>query len=284
MNAETNLPTNRPTSEVATGSPPPASNAILASDVIVPRLLLMQGTSDFVKDRKQSPTGVVIGLGDIVKSTTLEILGNPDKLIEFIPLSEPATGWRIEKRPVGNQRWEFHKNEPRNALNDGLPWKFNADKDMKPLADGVPSSHEWRRVKTLSLFAILPDDVKAYREEMAKAAEGEMPDLNKALSPVLIDFRSTSFPAGKEVSTFFSQVQQFKTQAYKYQLRLGCFLDKNDQGTFYVFKVERNNAKKVDQSYLSDVEFWVNIVRSSASSLKVDEEKADSHVETGGNF
>lgn len=274
-------PTNQTTNELVVSAPP--ANTILASDVIVPRVLLMQGTSDFVKERKTGPNGVV-GLGDIVKSTTLDILGNPDKMFEFIPLVEPTTGWRVEKRAVGAQRWEFHKREARNAKNDALPWRFNADKDGILLEEGKPSSHEWRRVKTLALFALLPQDIVASQGEMAKAADGELPDLAKALTPVLVEFRSTSFPAGKEVSTFFSQTQQFKVPAWKYMLKLGCFLDKNDEGTFYVFKVERNGAAKVDPAMYPDVEFWVNIVKSSGAALKVDEEKVDSAAPESGNF
>jgi hypothetical protein len=263
------------TTALATAAPPQQQSRIIASDVIVPRVLLMQGTSDFVKERKAS-------LGDIVKSTTLEKLADPDTVLEFIPLTEPTPGWRIEKRAVGAQRWEFSKNEPRSAINDGLPWKFNADKDGKFLAEGAPSSHEWRRVKTLSLFAILPADIRAYKEEMKKADAGELPDLSKALAPVLIDFRSTSFSAGKEVSTFFTQVAQFKATAWKYVLKLSCFLDQNDQGSYYVYKVDRNKPAKVDEAYLPDVEYWVNL--ANTHTLKVDEEVQEAEVKTSNQF
>jgi hypothetical protein len=274
--------TTQGSSVPAIGGPRPAS--FLAADVIVPRLLLMQGTSEFIRDRVKSPDGTLVNIGDVVKSTTFDIIAGPEKMADFIPLSGPATGWRVEKRAVGAQRWEFHAREARTALNDGLPWKFTADKDGKLLAEGAPSSHEWRRLKTLSLFALLPQDIAASREEMAKAQAGELPDLSKALSPVMIEFRSTSFQAGKEVATFFSQVEQFKATAWKYTLKLGCFMDKNDQGTFYVFKVDRNKPTPVDKSYLSDVEFWANIVSANGASLKVDEEKDDSEVTTSGNF
>lgn len=268
-------PTNQK-NELAT-TPPPPESGILASDCVIPRILLMQGTSDFVKERTAN-------IGDIVKSTTLEVVANPDSMVNFIPLMEPATGWRVEKRAVGAQRWEFVRREPRNAANDALPWRFNADKDGNLLEETVKSSHEWRRVKTLSLFAILPTDVAAHHTELARAQAGELPDLSKALSPVMIEFRSTSFTAGKEVSTFFTQVQQYKVKAWKYQLKLGCFMDKNDEGSFYVYKVDRNKPVPVDAGYLADVEYWANIVSRNPAALKVDEEKVDAEVTTSGNF
>lgn len=264
------------TSLPATSAPPQVSK-ILAADVVVPRLLLMQGTSDFVKDRKAT-------LGDMVRSTTAEKLGDPDKMIQIIPLAEPTPTWIIEFRQVGAQRWSFKGIEPRTALNDGLPWKFEADKDGKPLAAGQPSNFEWRRVKCLTLYALLPADIDAFRAEEEKAARGEMPDISKALTPIVISFRSTSFKAGKEVITFFTDVAQFRMPAWKFSIGLGCYLDKNDQGTYYVFKVDRKSTP-VAKENLDKVEYWANIVAST--TLRVDEAGDEDDAQPGsgaGNF
>ena len=256
----------------------PQPGGIVPSDVVVPRLLLMQGTSDFVKERKAN-------IGDMVRSTNAEKIGDPDKMLEFIPLSEPVATWVVEKRTVGEQRWNFHAVLPRTAANDTLPWRFNADKDGNLLDDSVKSTHEWRRVKCLTLYILLPQDIAAFQVEMKKAEAGETPDISKALTPVLLAFRSTSFKAGKEVQTFFTNVKQFRQRAHNYTLKLGCFLDKNDQGTFYVFKVDRDKPTPVPADYKPHVEEWYNIV-SSGASLKVDEtgEGGDEAAGDGGNF
>lgn len=264
---------------VAVSAPP--QTQILASDVVVPRLLLMQGTSDFVKDRKAQ-------LGDMVRSTNTQKLGDPDKLLQIVPLAEPTPTWIIECRPKGEEkRWSFKGIEPRNAMNDGLAWKFDADKDGKPLPEGAPSPLEWRRVKCLTLYAILPDDVDAFLIEEAKAAAGEMPDISKALTPVMISFRSTSFKAGKEVSTFFTDVAQFRMEAWRFSIGLTCFLDKNDQGTYYVFKVDRSKPAPIKKEHVPRIEYWSNIVRTT--TLRVDETGAEGGDEpsvggSGGNF
>lgn len=269
------------TTAVATSAPPQAPSGILPSDVIIPRLLLMQGTSDFVKDRIKTPSGATIQLGDMVKSTTKEVLGNPEQPLEFIPLAEPAPTWINECKPVGGNRYEFRGIEPRTAKNDTLPWNYIADKDKREVPAGTPGALEWRRVKCLSLFALLPSDIKAYAEEMKKAEAGEMPDLSKALTPILITFRSTGFNAGKEVVTFFSQAQQFNQPAWKYKLQLGNFLDKNDQGTFYVFKVDRAKPAPVAKEDLQHVQYWANIV--ATTTLRVDEtDEGSSASEQGG--
>jgi hypothetical protein len=247
----TNLP--------ATSAPP--QTKILASDVVVPRLLLMQGMSDLVNDRKAN-------IGDMVKNSTAEKLGDPEHPIQIIPLAEPTPTWIIEFKRKGDQKWGFKGVEPRNASNADLPWRFEADKDGKPLTPGQTSDFEWRRVQCLTLYALLPADIEAFMVEEAKAAAGEMPDTSKALTPVLVTFRSTGFKAGKEVSTFFTEVAQFKLQAWKFSISLGCVLDKNDLGTYYVFKVDRKSTP-VKKEHLPKVEYWANIVAST--SLRTDD-------------
>lgn len=247
---------------------PQAVAGILATDVIIPQLLLMQGTSDFVKERKAN-------LGDIVRSTSAEKVGDPDGAIDFIPLAPPRAAWVLEQKNAAG-KFEYHKTMPRTAANETLPWNYFGDKDGNEVAQGTNGSTEWRRVKRLSLFAILPKDIDAEAAEMAKAAKGEMPDLSKALTPVMISFRSTSFNAGKDVVTFFTQAASFRMDAWKYMLKLTCFLDKNDQGSFYVWKVDRTKPLAVKPESLETVKRWAEIVNGS-NDLKVDE-AADSEA------
>ncbi len=262
---------------VAVSAPPPVSQSV-AGDILIPRLLLMQATSDFVGERKAVS-------GDIVRSTNAEKLGDPDKMIDFIPLNEPVPTWITECRALGAQRWSFKGISPRNASNDHLPWKFNADQDGKPLAEGVKSPVEWRRVKCLSLFAILPQDIDAFEVEMAKVQKGETPDLSKALTPVQISFRSTSFNAGKEISTYFRQAQSFRMQPHNFMLMLGCQGEKNDQGSFYVFKVDRNKPTPVKSEYLPRVQEWAHLVTNTVFRIDETGEGDDSPAPVAqGNF
>lgn len=246
-------------------SAPPQLKGLIASDVIIPQLLLMQGMSDFVTGGKATP-------GQVVKNTTLEVMGNPSSKLEFIPLSLPQPSWIIEVKAPKAQRFEFRRRVPRTASNETLPWDFPADAEGNEVVENSKDhTHQGRRVKCLTLFAILPRDIDSEAAEMKKAQAGELPDISKALTPVLISFRSTGFNAGKEVVTFFTQVEAFGMQAYKYILQLGCHQESNDRGTFFVYDVDRVKPSAVKKEHLPKVEHWAGIVNSQAANLRIDE-------------
>ena len=243
--------------------------AIVPSDIIVPKVLLMQGTSELVKQRKAQ-------LGDIVRSTNGEKLGDPEHGVEFIPLSQPESFWVIELKV--NDKFEFKRMIPRTPKNSGLEWNFFADKNGDEVLPGTAGAIPARRVQRLALYALLPGDVEADAIERKKAESGEFPDFSKALMPVLIAFRSLSFPAGKEVATFFTQVASFKRQAYEAVIELKCHLEQNDKGSFYVYDVERNKPKPVKKEHLDVVKYWAGVVSSVA--LKIDETQDEDAAST----
>lgn len=236
----------------------------LASDVVIPRMLLMQGQSDFVQERKAAS-------GDIVRSTDVAKIGSPDKMLDFIALAAPSATWTIQVKAAGAKKWEFRRIEKRDASNDTLPWTFHSDKDGNEVTAGSrENTHEGRRVKVLSFFALLPQDIAAERAELEKAAKGEVPDLSKALMPILIAFRSTSYKAGKELTTLFAQAQKFNQKIYRYIVQLGCEMETKDDNSYYVFKVDRSKPTAVSAEDLPTVEYWANICEQQADSLKID--------------
>jgi len=256
----TNLPAKQEGGVVVAAPPNPEVAGIVAGDVVIPRLLLMQGQSEFIIERKKSPAGDLIQQGDIVRSTTLDVLATPEKPLRFIPLTAPVSTWVRLTKPPGAERWAFRGMEARNAKNDHLDWSFFADKDGRELPQNAPGAQEWKRVKCLSAYFLLPADIDAHAAERAKVEKGEEPDLSKALTPVLAVFRSTSFKAGKELVTHFTQAAGFRQKASDYSLELSCFLDKNDQGSFYVFSVDRNQRKATPTEYRASAEEWKNII------------------------
>lgn len=238
---------------------------ILATDITVPSLLLMQGLSDFVTERKAQ-------LGDIVRASTVEKLGEPGKVIPFVPL-KITTAW-AEQEKVG-QKFEFRRLLERTPQNEHLPWSFwrnlQGDTFDRP---GQLGANAWRRVKSINVFAMLPHDIDAFEAELAKAAaEGDIPDLAKTAMPVSISFRSTSFNAGKDVTTHYLHIAEAAEKAnlpnlrpWHYQLGLTCVPDKNEKGSFFVWKV--TPAQKLDRKYLPTIEKWVK--RVNQGNVKVD--------------
>ena len=248
----------------------PQTEEVLRSDIIVPYVTLMQGLSDFVKERKAQ-------MGDIVRSTSREILGNPDKPINAIFLHYPKAEWVLEQKPPKSDKFEYRKSIPRTAANEALPWRyFSDDTGMVDFgAEAVPAnSTEWKRVKRLSVFALLTGDVDAEKVERAKLDEGGLPDPSKALTPVIFSFRVMSYDAGKEICTFFNQAKSMGVPIWKYAMPMTCVLDQNDKGSFYVWKPMRTQAKAVDKANLDTVQMWATIVNSGAKLT----------VDTGGDL
>lgn len=225
---------------------------ILASDILIPKLLLMQGLSELVNARKAAQ-------GDMVKSTTGEIVGGPDKPAEFIPLTF-FNQWILQEK-VGN-KYEFRGVEPMTAANADLPWDFQQD------------GTQWKRVKSINVYALLPGDIAREREAKKLAQKtGEMPDPNTALMPVLVSFRSTSYKAGQAIVTHFARAKKYNLPGYVSTMKLKCRQDKNDLGTFYVFDVEQGSkASKEDQEVASE---WYKLL--ATSKVRVD----DSDLESG---
>lgn len=244
---------------------------VVPTDVVVPRILLMQPTSDFVHERKAQA-------GDLVRSTTVEKIGEPGKTLEFIPLSLPVASWVIEVKQPNASKFEFKRIEPRTASNGNLPWSFRVDLQGNEVPAGTPNSLEARRVQRLSLFAILPSDIDAEIAEKKKAEKGGFPDFSKALMPVEIGFRSTSFRAGREVLSFFTQAASFKQPAWKAILKLTCHQEQNDKGTYYVMDVDRSKPTPVKEAHLPMVSHWAEIVNTQ--NVTVDEVLEETDVAT----
>lgn len=166
------------------------------------------------------------------------------------------------------------RTEERNAGNETLPWSFFVDKDGKEVPQGTVGAIEARRVKQLLVFALLPQDLLNFEAELKKAEDaGELPDPSKAVTPVVLSFRSTSYKAGKEVATFFTQCSDVRVPMHKYQVKLSCKLETKDQDSFYVWTVDRSKPKAVDKAVLGTVENWAKLVNSKAvNDLAVDAE------------
>lgn len=241
---------------------------VLRSDILVPYVVLAQSTSDAVKERKTE-------MGNIIRSTSLEKLGDPDQGLEVIFLHNPKTNWIIEQKE-GN-RFKYRRTEPRNASNETAEWSFWADKDGNELPAGDVRGSEWRRVKQLMVFAILPKDIEVFEAEMKKIEEGGLPDPSKALTPVIFSFRSSSYKAGKEVATFFTQAKSMRVPIYRYKVKVGCWLDKNDEGSFYVWEVDRSKPVAVPKEQMPVVQEWADMINAGAQLATHDEAESETY-------
>lgn len=266
MNEVTQVKSNLPSVQTEANEP------ILRSDIMVPYLVIGQGMSESVKERKAQ-------IGDILRSTNFEKLGDPDTPLDIIFLHYPKSNWIYEQK-TGN-RFEYRRTEPRTAANETLEWYFYGDKDGNELPPGTPGGSEWRRLKQLLVFAILPKDIVSAEAELKKIESGDLPDPTKALTPILVSFRSMSYKAGKEVSTFFTQAKSMRVPIHRYMLQIGAKMEQNDDGSFYIWSVDRTRPKGVSKEHLPLVQQWVDLLNQGAVNIQAHNE---AEGETYGNM
>lgn len=234
---------------------------VLQSNIVIPKVLLMQGLSDLVSERKAVQ-------GDIVRSVTAEKLGDDKTPLEFIPLTFKDL-WLVSEDQKGDgKKYEFRRYEDRTHANENAEWDYKEN------------GTNWKRTKVLNVFALLPKDIDAQKEMMdAFEKTGEMPDVDKVLLPVMIQFKNTSFKAGKEVATLFAKAESIARKynkpvpAYGTTMRLSCVPDKNDKGSFFVFKAEKSGPTKTE--YREDAANWYAQLLALGSNVKIDESDVD---------
>ena len=244
----------------------PQGEAVLKSDIVIPKVLLMQGLSDFVAERKAIA-------GDMVRSNNAEKLGDDKKPVKIIPIMFQNL-WMLSEEIQG--KYEFRRYEPRVAKNEMDPWEY------------IENGAKWKRTKVMNLFALLPQDIDAQEKMMKEFEEtGEMPDIDKVLLPVVIPFRNTSFKAGKEVATLFAKAESISRQvgkpvpAYGTTMELSCIQEKNDKGTFFVYKA--TTSGKTEAKYREAAQTWYNTLTQGLANIKIDEteDKAEEKASSG---
>lgn len=263
-------------------------NEVVASDVIVPRLLLMQGISPLVTQRKAQ-------IGDIIRSTTGEKVSDPDKLLDLIPLKMENSWTNYAMPPNGQQgQPQFRGQEHRGAIKNAAGETVGSNEGLeayKPFPG--PNNETWIRKKTLTLYALLPSDVDAYEGEIKRAVEsGEAPDLTKTLLPVVLTFQSTSFKyAGKKVASFFNDVKtnalalagKLTIAPFQYVLELQCREEKKGANAWYVYDFTTKRKSVKDPKVREIAAMWTS--RISGGSVQVDEvgEEAENATTTGNS-
>lgn len=126
---------NLPAANLADWGTPQVST----KDIVIPKILCMQGLSQLVVDEKAK-------MGDFVDSMSEEIIGNYSKKpIEFIPFHMESI-WIISKKTKGND-FEFEKIEKVTPQNENMLYN--------EVVDGV----EYKREYTRNFYVLRPEDM-----------------------------------------------------------------------------------------------------------------------------
>lgn len=201
------------------------SENIEAQDILIPKVLLMQGLSEYVEEGKAQS-------GDQVLSTSGAVVAGKGNPLEVICISTFKTMEFKEK--VGN-KFEFKRSEPKSAANAGTPREFEQDGAL------------WQCNEVINFYGLLPSQIAAEAAELEKAKKGEMPDPDCMALPVVLSFRRTSYTAGKAITTHFSKARQFGVPPAVKVFQVVSKQVKNDQGSFYVFDVEPGRKSTADE-------------------------------------
>jgi hypothetical protein len=213
----------------------------------------MQGMSEAVSEGRAK-------LGDVLKSTTLEVLATKDSAIEILPISAEES-WVLSEK-VGN-KFEFRGVVPMSLENRSAELEFTKDGTM------------WRRDKSLDFYVLLKKDIAKEFQAMEKIKAGEFADPDDCLLPVLVSFRRTSFRAGKDIATHIAKTSHFKMPPFAKSLKLSSQIEKNDQGTFAVFKIESGVMSTKEEVAVCDN--WYHTI--TKAKPKVHEPEADAPTE-----
>lgn len=220
------------------------SEGVDDADILIPRLLLMQGLSKQVSSGKAA-------LGDILRSTSGEVLAAKTKSLDVIPLTTFKT-WVLEEfvaAPKGGGKWEFRGIVPMTGENKDAPLEWKE------------SDKEWRRSRSLNFYVLLPEDIKKEVAARKAAAKGDMIDPDDALLPVLLSFRRSSYQAGRELATHFKKAEHFGVPPASSVFSLGSEVKTNDLGTFHIFKLAK--ARKSTQEELTVARSWYTTLQKA---------------------
>jgi hypothetical protein len=237
--AETGLTT---VPEGAWGAP----ETISRKEILIPKLLLMQGVSQLVSDEKAAA-------GDIVNSVSAKILGGKGtKSVEIIPIMKLPSTWVINELVMegGALKKKFKEMIEVNAQNENWDWTI---KDAKGNV-----THE--RDYTINFFVLVVDDITGF--------------------PYQLSFRRTSLRAGKKLSNHFQECMKDKVAPARYALKLSCRKEMKDKQAYWVYELE-GEKRKTSESELSTAYQWFTTFKDSIPKIdQSDLEEADETVTT----
>lgn len=171
---------------------------ISAQDLTIPRVMLMQNTSEQVGDGKAK-------LGDLVNSQTNVVIGSITTPVDIIPLRMRKT---LRVYDVSGSHPKLRRVEPLSPVNEKLSFEGNED--------GV----EVKRYLTMNFLVLLTSDV----------AKGE--DF-----PHEIWFKSTGLQAGKKLATQLFKMAATGKLPYSQTVKLGASKQKKETNTYATFEI-----------------------------------------------
>jgi hypothetical protein len=222
----------------------PQQLGINVQDLVIPRVLLMQNTSEYVGESKAK-------MGDLINSQTLEKIGGLDKPVGIVPLRFFKT---IRVYDCSGKQPKFLRVEDWTAEGERLPWE---GQDLNREGKKVPV----RRYLTFNFYALLTEDL----------------DRGEAF-PIVISFRSTSLQAGKALATQIFKMSAMGRQPYTQSVKLGAAKKKADTNTWAVLEIlsGKDHSQTLSEKQIAEARKWTDMI--SSMKVTVDEEQEETEV------
>ena len=200
------------------------------NDIIIPKILAMQGLSDLVAQGKAV-------FGDFCNSLTGKKLGGINKPIELIPFYMERLWLVFEPNEKGKMK--FKELYPITHKNENLEWSVKNEKGVEIL----------RRDRTLQFYVLLPEDIK-----------------RGLVFPYVVSFRRTSAKAGKKLATQMYVInRQMNLAPAGKTVRLHGTKESNDDGTFIVMDI--TEGRKTTQEELASAFDMYRMILQGANKV-----------------
>ena len=213
-----------------------------SSDMVVPKILPMQGLSKLVVERKAM-------IGEFRDSLSGKLVGSIDKPFEFIPFHLVKV-WDVQEQQADGS-YKYSKTIPlvedimSKDYNDNLPWEGEGIS-----ADG--KKVKVKNIRRMNYFVLLPDEI----------ADG-------SAMPYILSFKSTSLKEGKKLFTsMYVRLAKAGLPPAAFTVALGGVMTTNPKGTFVVPQI--NQGRKTTPEELTECLNWLKLVRGN-KNIKVDE-------------
>jgi hypothetical protein len=208
---------------------------ISASDVIIPKILPMQGLSVAVAEGRAS-------MGEFRDSLSNNLLGDiKDKPVHCIPFFVDKAWDIMHEQADGSFKWAktvpVVENPASPDYNDNWKWEDEVD--------GI----KVKNVRRFNFFVLLPDEIE-----------------KGSSIPYTISFKSTSIKEGKKLLTqMYMRNIRAGVPPAAFTIKLGGTRQKNDKGIFIVpnFTVDRKSTDVELQECLH----WIKMIKSGRTKV-----------------
>jgi len=200
-------------------------NTVEASDLMIPRVLLMQAISDLVQKEDAKA-------GDLVNSLEDTVVGSKEeKPFEFIVLEYFK---RYMRSKLVNGKWEFDASEDWNAHHKQLCNMFEEEQN------GILYRHSL----THNFYVLSADEV----------SEGDA-------FPMVISFKSTSAKAGRKLNTLLSKQEMLGVNCFDRTFDLVAKKEDGEKGPYWVLDVKK--GRKCEDFESETASKWYVMIKNS---------------------